>query len=204
MRPVADHTDVDYSDQELIERLKEESLNEGALSLLYKRHKNYCINFMKSMYNDHDTLNDIYHDAVMTFYEKINTQGFVLTCRVQTYLNSVCRNQILKRYHHSKKFDAGSNDGNQDFLDTVQDTLEEYDDVNSLRIRTMETVLKEWKQTSQKCHEILIRFWYQNQTMDTIADRMKFAHADSAKSQKAKCQKEFKSAVYKRLNSVEP
>jgi RNA polymerase sigma factor (sigma-70 family) len=196
MRVVRSDSESSYTDIELINLLKE---NNDSLSLLYKRHKAYCINFMKSMYYDHEELRDIYHDAVMVFYEKINTPGFELTCSIQTYLNTVCRNQILKRLNYSKRYKTDSSDSNSDILDSITDTLVELDDLNNERVKVMKKVFGIMKDTSKKCYEMLMRFWYKNQTMDQIANAMHFANADSAKNQKARCQKEFKIEVYKRL-----
>lgn len=78
-----------HSDSELIEMLKESS---DALSMVYEKHKEYCINFMKSMYDNRDEVKDIYQDAVIVFYENAIKPGFNLTCSIQTYLNSICKN----------------------------------------------------------------------------------------------------------------
>jgi RNA polymerase sigma factor (sigma-70 family) len=196
MRAVRSDGDQNYSDVELIHFLKE---NKEGMSVLYKKHKVYCLNFMKSMYKDHEELKDIYHDAVIVFYEKVNTPGFELTCSIQTYLNTVCRNQILKKINHSKRYKIDSDDDNNNVLDNITDTLEELDDLNNTRIQVMKSVLKEMKLVSSKCYEIMKRFWYMNHSMDQIASGMDFSNADSAKSQKAKCQKDFKMEVYKRL-----
>jgi len=196
MRVVANNNNSNYTDADVINTLREGA---DGLDLLYKRHKSYCINFMKSIYKDHEELKDIYHDAVMVFYEKINTPGFELTCSIQTYLNTVCRNQILKRVNHSKKYKIEGSDENNDILDSISDTLAEVDDLNNDRIRIMKVILEKMKENSAKCYEMLMRFWYKNQTMDMIANGMNFANADSAKNQKARCQKEFKLEVYKRL-----
>jgi len=69
--------------------LKESS---DALSMVYEKHKEYCINFMKSMYDNRDEVKDIYQDAVIVFYENAIKPGFNLTCSIQTYLNSICKN----------------------------------------------------------------------------------------------------------------
>lgn len=198
MRVVRNNDDSSYTDADLISVLKESA---DGLDVLYRRHKSYCINFMKSMYKDHEELKDIYHDAIMVFYEKVNTPGFELTCSIQTYLNTVCRNQILKRVNHSNRYEINGSDENGDILESISDTLEELDDVNNERIKVMKQVFEQMKETSSKCYEMLVRFWYKNQTMDSIAVNMQFAHSDSAKSQKAKCQKQFKTEVYKRLLS---
>jgi uncharacterized protein YlxW (UPF0749 family) len=148
-----------------------------------------------------DIMPDFNQWAIMVFYEKIHTPGFELTCSIQTYLNTVCRNQILKRVNHSKRYDINRTDENYDILESITDTLEELDDVNNERIKVMKKVFEQMKETSSKCYEIMVRFWYKNQTMETIAANMGFAHSDSAKSQKAKCQKQFSTEVYKRMMS---
>jgi DNA-directed RNA polymerase specialized sigma24 family protein len=101
MRLVTNNDNSTYTDADVIKALRESA---DGLGQLYERHKSYCINFMKSMYRDHEELKDIYHDAVMVFYEKIHTPGFALTCSIQTYLNTVCRNQILKKLNHTKRY----------------------------------------------------------------------------------------------------
>lgn len=198
MRVVRNNDESNYTDADLIS-----SLREGAdgLDLLYKQHKSYCINFMKSMYKDHEELKDIYHDAVMVFYEKINTPGFELTCSIQTYLNTVCRNQILKRVNHSNRYEFNGSDENGDILESITDTLEELDDVNNERIKVMKRVFEQMKETSSKCYEIMVRFWYKQHTMEKIANDLGYANARTVINLNGRCRKDFKTEVYKRLMS---
>ena len=198
MRVVRNNDESNYTDADLISSLKEGA---DGLDLLYKRHKSYCINFMKSMYKDHEELKDIYHDAVMLFYEKINTPGFELTCSIQTYLNTVCRNQILKRVNHSNRFEFNGSDENVDILESITDTLEELDDVNNERIKVMKKVFEQMKETSSKCYEIMVRFWYKQHTMEKIATDMGYANARTVINLNGRCRKDFKTEVYKRLMS---
>lgn len=185
-----------YTDQELISLLKEGS---EALSIVYKRHKSYCINFMKSMYNEYDEIKDIFQDAVIVFYENLNTDGFTLTCSMQTYLNSICRNQILKRINFSKRYDVKTADDKSEFLENITDWFDDGMEVNNERINVMKDILKDMKETSSKCYDILVRFFYQNQTMDKIAADLDYTNADNAKNQKYRCQEKLKTEVFKRL-----
>lgn len=185
-----------YTDQELISLLKEDS---EALSIVYKRHKSYCINFMKSMYNDYDEIKDIFQDAVIVFYENLNTDGFTLTCSMQTYLNSICRNQILKRINFSKRYDVKTADDKSEFLENITDWFDDGMDVYNERVNVMKDILKEMKETSSKCYDILVRFFYQNQTMDKIAADLDYTNADNAKNQKYRCQEKLRTEVFKRL-----
>lgn len=185
-----------YTDQELISLLKDDS---EALSIVYKRHKSYCINFMKSMYNDYDEIKDIFQDAVIVFYENLNTDGFTLTCSMQTYLNSICRNQILKRINFSKRYDVKTADDKSEFLENITDWFDDGLEVNNERVNVMKEILKDMKETSSKCYDILVRFFYQNQTMDKIAADLDYTNADNAKNQKYRCQEKLKTEVFKRL-----
>ena len=66
-----------FSDNDLVEMIKESN---EALTVVYKKHKEYCFNFMKTMFDDMDEINDIYQDAVIVFYEKVINPSFILSC----------------------------------------------------------------------------------------------------------------------------
>jgi RNA polymerase sigma factor (sigma-70 family) len=192
----------EFSDDELIHLLKNDDNNREALGILYTKHKDYCFKFMKSMYKDIDEINDIYHDAIVTFNEKINKPDFSLTCKIQTYLNSICRNQILKKYNHIKRYNVRNADENYDFLESIEDTLEEIDDVNNIRINIMDKILTEWKEAKNKCYKLLNLFWYKNHSFDEIARIMNFKNSTSAKVQKYKCQKTLEIQTKNKLKVI--
>lgn len=196
MRVVSFKKPDDYSDEEVIGLLREDS---EALSIVYERHKSYCINFMKSKYNDYDEIKDIFQDAVIVFYENLNKPEFTLTCSIQTYLNSICRNQILKRINFSSRYEIKNTDDKSEFLENITDWFENVNEVNNERVNVMKDVLKVMKESSSKCYDILVRFFYQNQTMDKIAVDLDYTNADNAKNQKYRCQEKLKTEVFKRL-----
>lgn len=196
MKAVKNKYDNTYSDAELIAMLKNSS---EALDIVYKKHKDYCINFMKAMYDDYDAIKDIYQDAVIVFYESVNKPNFVLSCSIQTYLNSICRNQILVRIKHSNRYEVKSSEENSQYIENISDWFEEVGNVNNDRVSVMKTVLKEMKDSANKCYDMLVRFFYQNQTMDKIAVDLGYTNADNAKNQKYRCQEKFKTEVFKRL-----
>lgn len=198
MRVVANNDNSNYTDSDVINTLREGT---NGLDLLYERHKGYCINFMKSMYKDHEELKDIYHDVIMVFYEKIHTPGFELTCSIQTYLNTVCRNQILKRVNHTNRYEINGSDANDDIIESITDTLEEFDDVNNERIKVMKKVFEQMRESSSKCYEIMVRFWYKQHSMEKIAIDLGYANARTVINLNGRCRKDFKTEVYKRLMS---
>ena len=196
MKVVSSNDHNSYSDEELINLLKE---NGDALSIVYKRHKLYSINFMKSMFNDHNEIKDIFQDAVIVFYENVNTAGFKLSCSIQTYLNSICRNQILKRVNFSKRYEINNSDDKNEYLENVTDWFDDSKEVNNERVSVIIEILKEMKEDLSKCYDILVRFFYKNQTMDKIATELQYTNADNAKNQKYRCQEKLKTEVFKRI-----
>lgn len=185
-----------YSDNELIEMLKESS---DALTMVYEKHKEYCLNFMKSIFDDKDEIKDIYQDAVIVLYEKAISPGFTLTCSIQTYLNSICRNQVLVRLEKRKKSASTNMVGNEGYLENLTDWFDDSYLVSNDRVAALKGILTEMKESSNKCYDILVRFFYQNQSMDKIAEAMGYTNADNAKNQKYRCQEKLKAEMFKRL-----
>src|SRR4026207_539744 len=80
------------------------NFDQSAADELYRKHKDYCIRFMATMYDERDSLMDIYHDAVIVLIENTRKKALrLVNTSIQTYLNSICRNQILVRFKGNKK-----------------------------------------------------------------------------------------------------
>lgn len=177
------------SDSELIGLLKEGSDN---LEMLYKKHRNYCMFFMRKIHDD-DALNlDIFHDALIVFYEKILTPNFVLKCSIQTYLNSICRNQILVRFKKNSKHSQFT----EEFEDGITDWFEPIQDEDNERIEVIVKALDNLKNLGGKCYEILRRYYYEKKSLEKIAIELDYTNADNVKNQKSRCQKRLKEDVF--------
>lgn len=163
------------------------------LSKVYTDCKDYCLNFMIRMHSDKEVLLDIYQDAIIVFYEKTKDPEFKLTCTVQTYLNSICRYQLLNRFNsksalnNADEFDPNYNDWFED--DDLENEKES-------KIQSIEKGLAVLKGKGGKCYEILKRFFYEKQSMNKIAEEMDYTNAANAKHQKSRCQKQLKELVH--------
>lgn len=180
------------TDAEIIAKLRESSDN---LDLLYHRHKEYCMNWMKKI-NNSEMNQDIFHDALIVFYEKIVKPDFSLTCSIQTYLNSICRNQILTRF----KKDARVSEFTEDYDEKITDWHENQESEADENIQATQMGLEKLKEMGGKCYEILKRFFYDNHSMAKIAYDLDYTNADNAKNQKARCQKKLKEIVFEIKN----
>ena len=196
-----------YTDQELIKLIRKDKDN---LKYVYKKTRKYCINFMKNMSSGSKVtetdLNDIYHDAILVLYEKVRDSKFKLTSSFQTYLNSVCRFQLLNKFKVIQKDIDLSNDlkklneqDHQEYDNAITDILEPIPDQKEQKFNAMEKAMITLKDAGGKCFELLTMFWYQKKSMNLIAEYFGYINAATAKNQKAKCQKRLQKLAFKYL-----
>ena len=190
------------SDKELIELIKED---QDYLGVVYKKSKEYCISFMVKMSSSSklDDLNDIFQDAIIILYEKIVSGNFELSSSIQTYLNSVCRFQLLSKFKSDKKV-VNQEDGtsfdmlnkNLQFDSAITDVLEPVENEKEIQFKAIEEALLVIKEAGGKCYELLTLFWYQKKSMEYISSYFEYTNASNAKAQKYKCQKRLEKLAY--------
>lgn len=177
-------------DQLLIENLKKDI---KYLDIIYTKHKTYCLNFMKKYHSDPEAIKDIYQDAIIVLNEKVRSTSFVLSSSIQTYLNSICYNQVVTRFKKDSKNTQISeeiNPNSNDWFDEVEDGE------NEKEYTSLEKALNKLKEAGGNCYEILQRFFYQKQSNIEIAEAMNYSNADNVKNQKSRCQKRLKELTF--------
>lgn len=165
--------------------------DEKYFTKIYNEYKDNSLRFMRKMNNDFDLIKDIYQDAVIVLYEKSKDPNFKLTCSIQTYINSICRNQLLNKFKENSRFISKADE----FDPNVNDWFEEFDEEKETRLSSIENALEILKEKGEKCFEILKRFFYQKQSMDQIAVELNYTNGDNVKNQKSRCQKKLKEIV---------
>ena len=196
------------TDQELLVKIKE---NSDYLGIVYKRCKSNCLGFMRKMtsgkISDYE-LEDVFQDANIILYEKIVKGDFVLTATFQTYLNSVCRFQLLNTLEKSKLTTdyQDNSDDNEDenpngYHSSITDSLDAVDHSNEPQFLAIETALEKMKAAGGHCYELLTLFWYHKKSMNELTEIFGYTNADNAKNQKARCQKRLEKLAFNELNN---
>lgn len=178
------------SGQEILDRIRED---ESYFNVIYKDHRTYTLNYFSKNWNavDDELLADIYQNALVVLLEKSRNPEFKLTCNVQTYLNSICRNQLL----NSKKAGDSFMNNTDEFDENITDWHESFDNVKEERLLLIERKLNQLKDDGGKCYELLTRFFYKKEPFTLIAQSMGYTDANNAKHQKSRCQKKLKQMV---------
>lgn len=189
------------SDESIIDGIR--GFDDDAATVLYKKHRDYCLGFMHSRYDDEHVILDIYQDAVIVFIENVRHKNLQLVnTSIQTYLNSVCYNQLKIRFNNKRQpVLMGDNFDNYNGYDEeINDWLMDYDDIKTGRLKIVQEELLVMKEKGQQCYELLKKFFFEKKTMETIATEMNYTNAANAKAQKWKCQERLKKQVLNRLS----
>lgn len=134
---------------------------------------------------------DVYQEAVIAFYERVQDHNFILTCKIKTYLYAVCRRLWLKRLSEKKRFHGKIEDhetfiGIEEEVDEVQNKESEF----QLMKLSLEAL-------GEPCRTIITDFYIANLSMEDITLKFKYTNADNAKNQKYKCLQRLKKLFFK-------
>lgn len=197
------------TDSELVQLIQQ---NQDYLGEVYKRCKQYSISFMRKMTNgaknDYE-LDDVFHDAILVLYEKIIGANFELTASLQTYLNSVCRFQLLNKMGKEKLYSDydehigkdHDEDNPMSYKSTITDTLDEIEDPKESQFTAIESALEMMKAAGGHCYELLTLFWYHKKSMNDLTAIFGYTNEVNTRNQKSKCQKRLEKMAFNELNN---
>ena len=207
---MAQNNNLNYTDQELIFKIKEDSED---LGIVYKKCKSNALQFLRKINyqaNERIDIEDIFQDSIIVLYENITNRDFELASNtsLQTYLNSVCRNQLLKKIGKNNAVELNENQGNDDdeqdnsmqFNPLIVDTLEEFEDTKEKQFNAIEKALEKIKAAGGHCYQLLTLFWYHKKSMNDLTTEFGYTNQVNTRNQKAKCQKRLEKLTFELMN----
>lgn len=162
--------------------------------IIYADYREKTIQWLSKYHNNFEEIKDVYQDAVLVLFENCKKTDFQLTASIETYLNSICRNQLLSKYRKNSKMHLVN-------MDNFDPTIDDWFSDNSFnaekeeRLSTIEKAMELFKEQSKKCFDLLSMQYYDKKRMDIIAETMGFSNDKSAKSQASKCRGELRKLV---------
>jgi RNA polymerase sigma factor (sigma-70 family) len=176
------------SDQEVIEGIAKGSTSE--LEYLYASYFPMIFQLVTKNNGDEDDAKDIFQEAVIVLYDRINSGDFVLTSKLKTFLYSVCKRLWLKRLNKN---------------DRMVFNVQEHEEVIAVENDLLEYQLKEeqfllMEQSlhllGEPCQTIISDFYLRNLSMQEICEKFGYTNADNAKTQKYKCLQRLKKLFF--------
>ncbi|MGX5819646.1 RNA polymerase sigma factor [Chitinophaga lutea] len=124
---------------------------------------------------------DIFQEAMIVLYEKVQEGNFVLSSRLKTFLYAVCRRLWLKKLQ-SGAMNAPLHESLEESL-AAEDALEAQEERDRQFARMEEAMGK----IGEPCKTILEDYYVRRKSMQDIAERFGYTNSENAKNQKYKC-----------------
>ncbi|MCU0357232.1 MAG: sigma-70 family RNA polymerase sigma factor [Cyclobacteriaceae bacterium] len=159
------------SERELFERICKG--DEKALESLYKKYYRMMTKMVISNSGTEEEARDIYQDALIVFWQKATSGNLVLTSKISTYIYSICQNLWRKELERKKRLSSEEKDS----VVIENNDLEE-------RNRIIAECLNKLDET---CRQVLMYYYFDELSMQDIAEKLGFANTDTAKTKKYKC-----------------
>jgi RNA polymerase sigma factor (sigma-70 family) len=157
--------------------------NQQAITRLYTDNYPSVQHYIIRNQGDEEDAEEIYQQAFVILYEKVQDPAFRLNASVGTFLYAVARNLWLASMKERRRFQfrseedlEGTNEQEDVLLQDVLNREKEY----SMMEQSLEML-------GEPCHSLLKLFYHEALSMEQIAVQMGYTNADNAKTQKYKC-----------------
>ena len=183
---------AEFNEQALLKGL---ALNDTkAIETIYK--DNFAMVQSHILHNNgsYDDARDIFQEAMIALYEKAQSESFVLTCKINTYVYSICRRLWLKRLQQLGRFT------NQ--IDSLEETVQVEEDleIHEKRNADFEIMHTALSSLGEPCRSLIEGFYIKKQDMQTLSKEFGYTNADNAKTQKYKCLMRLKKLFFSKYN----
>jgi RNA polymerase sigma factor (sigma-70 family) len=182
----------DLNEQALLKGLAKN--DNKAIETIYKSNFNMVQTFILNNNGTYDDARDIFQEAMIALYEKAQSDSFVLTCKINTYVYSVCRRLWLKKLQQLGRY------SNQ--IDGLEETVQVDEDLEIHQKRNQDFALMEKALSSlgEPCRSLLEGFYIKKMDMQQLANEFGYTNADNAKTQKYKCLMRLKKLFFAHYN----
>ena len=165
-----------------------------AIEAIYKDNFSVIQSFILNNNGSYDDASDIFQEAMIALYEKAQTDSFVLTSKINTYLFSICKRLWLKRLQQIGRY-SNQVDGFEETI-PIQEDLEMHEKRNA-EFAIMERALNS---LGEPCKSLLEGYYVKKMDMQALAKDFGYTNADNAKNQKYKCLMRLKKLFFAQYN----
>ena len=183
---------ADLNEQALLKGLANN--DSKAVEALYQRHFSMIQHFVLNNNGSFDDARDVFQEAMIALYEKVQSNSFVLTCQIKTYLFSICKHLWLKRLHQIGKYSSPLLVEEESI--SVEDDLvafEKQDAAFAIMDRALHSL-------GEPCKSLLEGYYINKKGMQELAKDFGYTNAGNAKNQKYKCLMRLKKLFFTQYN----
>lgn len=172
----------------------------SSITQVYESHKSGFIAFVRSYFSQLPMadIEEIYNDSFMVAHQDIQSGKLDnMTCTLQTYINQVGKFKIYDYYKKRKTPIDAFTDVDSPTVTNKLDKI--WDDSTSARKKAVYEFVE--NMDDERCKKIIFGYYFDNLSMQVIAEQMKMKNANVAKTTKNRCMKKIKKALAQVLKS---
>ncbi len=175
------------TEKQLVQQLQQQ--NTDALKIVYQKHREPFIAWASGKFPmmDKVVIEDIYSEAVVDFYENILKQKYQHSAAIKTYLFTLGRNRIVniiqkKVTHQNKTVEIIIQEENRA---TVNPERFQQENEQATIIKTL------LSQLCDDCQQLMTLFYFYENSMAEIAEKLGYKNANVSKTKKRDCMKKL-------------
>lgn len=169
---------AENNEQSLLQGLAKN--DKRAVETIYKDNYNIVQALVVNNNGTTEDAKDVFQEAMIVLYEKVQSGTFELNCQIKTFIYSVSRRVWLKKLLLQNRFHLS--EGHEDMV-SVDDEVEEHEK-RATEFGMMERAMSG---LGEPCKSLLEAFYLQKRSMQEIAASFGYTNAENAKNQKYKC-----------------
>lgn len=171
------------NDQELVAAMR--AGDESALKTCYALYAQGIRSWLIKKGARLDISMDLIQNTFLALWQNVQKPGFILTCKMRTYLTHIAYHQLLKCLEKEKRYKY-ADDRILAYTHTDYSTYKEVGNEQDLPADLVSKLLENLPEH----HKKLLRYYYYDElTQDEIAKRIGFKNADTVKNTKCKIMK---------------
>ena len=174
---MSDHLNI-ARDRELLQGLARS--DDKALEIIYLENFPVILRMVQQNNGSDDDAKDLFQEAMIILYEKVQQGDFDLYSKLKTFLYAVCRRLWLKKLQGNTWI--GLSDHLEETL-PLEDTMEEHEKRDE-QFRIMQ---RSMGSLGEPCKTLLADYYLHKRSMQDIAEKFGYTNAENAKNQKYKC-----------------
>ncbi len=165
-----------------------------AVETLYRSHFTMIQHFVENNNGSFDDARDVFQEAMIALYEKVQLDSFVLTCQIKTYLFSICKHLWLKRLQQMGKYSSPLSAHEESIsIEMDMGQIEKKDAAFAIMDRALNSL-------GEPCKSLLEGYYLNKKGMQELASQFGYTNADNAKNQKYKCLMRLKKLFFAQYN----
>jgi RNA polymerase sigma factor (sigma-70 family) len=167
--------------------------DEDALAGLFFRNRSAITALVVQNRGDEDDAEDVLQEALVVLWERVRDGSFEYRAKLSTFLYAIAKNIWFRRLARQRREVEMPDEYDAPDCETLlpSEEMEENERVLAVQ-QSMERI-------GYPCRELLLLFYWEENSMDEIAQKLGFANADTVKSKKYQCKKALEKLVRQAL-----